>query len=381
MSWFNVDKEGLAAILERRGKTFAIFELIANAWDASPASVSVTLAAIPGEPAAELVVTDDSAEGWDNLDHAFTMFAPSNRGRDAAKRGRFNLGEKLALAISREATIATMAGTLQFEPVGTVRRYPSRKLALGTRVRCVLKMTRDEIAMALADLGRIIPPVPTLLNGGAIVTPHLIGTFTASLPTEFAQADGTLRRSMRKCVVNAYESDLNHAGGSGAGDVLEMGIPVAPGDWPWRLDVSQKIPQGMERDGGLSEGFRRALQTAAVNALHATLPEDQAAAPWVQQVLGDSRATAETVGAIVRKQFGDKALISTPTDPAANANASAQGYTLVSGGALSADAWANVRKHQALIPSARAFPSPTPAQLAGAADANAGKCPTCGKPA
>src|SRR3954471_7125289 len=31
--WFEVDKQGLAKILERKGKEFALLELIQNAWD------------------------------------------------------------------------------------------------------------------------------------------------------------------------------------------------------------------------------------------------------------------------------------------------------------------------------------------------------------
>ena len=31
--WFEVDKDGLAQILERKGKEFALFELVQNAWD------------------------------------------------------------------------------------------------------------------------------------------------------------------------------------------------------------------------------------------------------------------------------------------------------------------------------------------------------------
>jgi len=32
-NWFEVDKEGLARILECKGKEFALFELVQNAWD------------------------------------------------------------------------------------------------------------------------------------------------------------------------------------------------------------------------------------------------------------------------------------------------------------------------------------------------------------
>jgi hypothetical protein len=39
MDWFTVDKAGLAAILERRGKAFALAELISNAWDSGAQNV------------------------------------------------------------------------------------------------------------------------------------------------------------------------------------------------------------------------------------------------------------------------------------------------------------------------------------------------------
>ena len=42
--WFTVDKDGLAKVLGRRGKAFAVLELIQNAWDAPGATqVEVTL--------------------------------------------------------------------------------------------------------------------------------------------------------------------------------------------------------------------------------------------------------------------------------------------------------------------------------------------------
>src|SRR4051812_8814637 len=98
MPWFDVDRQGLAAMLERRSKSFIIFELIQNAWDSGAKDVTVTLLAVPGAPLATLEVTDDSPEGWGDLSDAFTMFGRSRRGSDPSRRGRFCLGEKLVLA-------------------------------------------------------------------------------------------------------------------------------------------------------------------------------------------------------------------------------------------------------------------------------------------
>lgn len=49
MSWFNVDKAWLAGILERRGKFFAVAELVGNAWDSGATVAEIELEALPNE--------------------------------------------------------------------------------------------------------------------------------------------------------------------------------------------------------------------------------------------------------------------------------------------------------------------------------------------
>lgn len=51
MKWFEVDKQGLAKLLERRGKQFILYELIQNAWDENTTRVDVTLARPSGRMA------------------------------------------------------------------------------------------------------------------------------------------------------------------------------------------------------------------------------------------------------------------------------------------------------------------------------------------
>ena len=34
-NWFDAEKQGLARLLERKGKEFVLFELIQNGWDAA----------------------------------------------------------------------------------------------------------------------------------------------------------------------------------------------------------------------------------------------------------------------------------------------------------------------------------------------------------
>src|SRR5262245_51028022 len=138
-NWFEVDKQGLAKILARKGKEFALFELIQNGWDEPGVTkVSVWLE-YQGRNKARLVVEDDAPEGFKDLSHAFTLFADSAKKSNPEQRGRFNLGEKLVLAISDEVTICTTKGAIRFDAEG--RHSLRSRQPVGSRIECLLRMT------------------------------------------------------------------------------------------------------------------------------------------------------------------------------------------------------------------------------------------------
>ena len=141
--------------------------------------------------------------------------------------------------------------------------------------------------------------------------------------------------------------------------------------------MTQKIPLNMERDS-VTNAFRKALTVAAVNAMAETIQADDATKPWVQESIGDSRCQAPAVQHVIRQQFGDRAVVAVPGDPIANARAEAAGYTVVHGGALSADVWANVRKAAIMPTTASVFPTPRAVDAAATADAMKDVCPLCG---
>ena len=97
-NWFDVDKVGLSKLLQRREKSFLVYELIQNAWDQNVTKVDVSLERIEGKRCVRIVVSDDDPEGFQELAHAFTLFAESTKKKDPTKRGRFNIGEKWVLA-------------------------------------------------------------------------------------------------------------------------------------------------------------------------------------------------------------------------------------------------------------------------------------------
>ena len=135
--WFEVDKEGLRQTLGRKSKSFALFELLQNAFDEDGCKqVDVTLPE-PVNGLSVLTVKDDSPTGYRDLSNAHTMFANSYKKTDPTKRGRYNLGDKLVLALCNEATITSMCGQTIFRPDGT-RGAGRTKTEIGSEFRGVL---------------------------------------------------------------------------------------------------------------------------------------------------------------------------------------------------------------------------------------------------
>lgn len=370
MSWFEVNKSGLSAILERRGKFFAIAELISNAWDSGSERVEVRIEPLSGVPYA-MIEVEDWGEGFADIDEAFTMFAQSRRAGDAGKRGRFSLGEKLVLAICRSAAIVSTTGGIAFDSDGTRKRTRGAREA-GTLFTAEIRMTRDEFADVCDQIKHLIPPVETKFNGRELPRFESIVRFETKLPTEIADADGQLRRTVRNADVEVYDSP------DGAGEILELGVPVVETENGYRVNVLQKIPLNMDRDN-VTPAFLRAVNAALLNNLHEQLTLESASAPWAQEAAGDARATPEAVKSVIATRFGERAVIATPGDPMANAQAEAAGYTVIPGGSLSGDVWANVRKHSLLTSAGKVFPSLTPEEREKIQAAQAGKCPLCGK--
>src|SRR5260370_34887276 len=71
--WFVVDKEGLRKTLSRKGKAFAIYELLQNGYDENSTKLEVTLTE-PKNGKSTLVCIDDAPGGYVDLSNAHTMF-------------------------------------------------------------------------------------------------------------------------------------------------------------------------------------------------------------------------------------------------------------------------------------------------------------------
>ena len=111
MSIFEVDVTNMRKLMAARPKSFIINELIQNGWDATGTTrVDVTLTEPDANGHSILTVTDDAPKGWENISHAYTMYAESTKTNDPTKRGRFNEGEKAVVCLNIEAAVKTVSG-------------------------------------------------------------------------------------------------------------------------------------------------------------------------------------------------------------------------------------------------------------------------------
>ncbi|HSX22434.1 MAG TPA: hypothetical protein VLE97_06615 [Gaiellaceae bacterium] len=341
-NWFEVDRKGLTKLIERRGKIALVLELIANGLDADGTTrVEVLLEPEQGVPHATVLVTDDSPEGFADISHSWTLFAESNRKAYPTKRGRFNLGEKLVLALCVEASIISTKGAVMFDSRG--RSNIKARRDRGTEFQGIARITRAELVEIKEGLRTLIPPpgVTIVVNKEELPTRMPLATVEATLMTEIVDEENYLKRSPRKTVVHIYEVLPGETA-----TLYEMGIPVVETGDKWHVDVQQKVPLNMDRDN-VTPAYLRDVRTLVVNAMHAQLDAADANTTFVNEALADENAAPEAVTKALDLKFSEKRAIRDPSDPEANMNLVAQGYTLINSNQLTREQWDNVKKHDA----------------------------------
>lgn len=350
--WFEVDREGLAKLCERRGKVFVVHELVANAWDTGAKKVNVTLTMLPGALTAKLLVEDDDPDGFRDLTHAYTLFAESEKKPDAEKRGRFNLGEKLVLALCSSAKVTSTTGCVSFSSNGKRELKGDRREA-GSLFEAVVSMTKNEFDEVCAAVPAMIPPegVLTTFNGEELVRRKPSKIVDASLHTEIADSQGILRRTERKTKVEIYEPLPGEKA-----SIYEMGIPVVETGDKYHVSIAQKVPLTVERDNVLP-AYLRDVRAVVLNAMAEKLTGEDAAEGWVAAALEDETVAEEAVASALTARFGEKRVGADPSDREAEDRAKGAGYTVIPSGAFSKAAWKNIKAHGGVQPAGRLFPT------------------------
>lgn len=355
-SIFEVSKQGLAQIMERRGKGFVLAELYQNAVDEDVTRVEMTLEPVAGKPLARIRVEDDSPTGFRDLSDAFVLFKPSYKRDNPQLRGRFSLGEKLIIAIATEAEVSTTTGTVVFDASGR-SHYPRRKRDRGSVFEGTIRMTRDEYDEACQVVKLLLPPdgVKVLFNGAPLPHRTPVASFETTLPTELADADGYLKPTRRKTLVHVYEPLEGETA-----QLYELGIPVVATGDRYHVSIEQKVPVSLDRTNLITPGFLRDVRATVLNHTAHLLSKDDASERWLDDALEDDQISPEALKEAVRLRFGPKVVLTDPSDREGEKIAVSQGYTVIPSRGLSKKTFANLRKHSVVLPAGRVTPSPKP---------------------
>jgi len=359
-SWFTVDKEGLAKLMERRGVGFVLTELLQNAWDEDGVTrVEASLAPVKGRRArARLVIEDDAPDGFQDLADAYTLFAESYKKADATKRGRYNFGEKMVLALCESARIESTTGSVIFKSSGD--RQPGRKRrAAGSRFEAIIRLTRAQVGEVAEAATLVLPPegIETIFNGEVLQSRIPLVTFDASLPTRIADDEGVLRPTVRKTRVEVIKTRPGERA-----HVYEMGLPIEEIDFQWHINVMQKVPLGLERSR-IGKAYLNRVTAHVLNHAFEHMDRERAASPQVQDAIGHPEISFEAYNRVLNHRFGPKRVMRDPSDPEAEGTALSKGYTVVGGNQLSRAERERRKEFQRqdrdpLVPAGQVFPSP-----------------------
>jgi hypothetical protein len=323
--WFVVDKEGLRKTLSRKGKAFAIYELLQNGYDEASTRLEVTLTE-PRNGESVLTCSDDNPDGYLEMSNAHTMFGESTKKTNAEKRGRFNIGEKYVLALCDSASITSKSGRTVFKKDGT-RSHDSTKTQTGTVFRGEMPLTQDEYDDMVNKVKLVIPPVSTVFNGMEIPKRRVLHEFSVKLPTEVADENGILRSQKRSTKIRLYEVPKDKA------YLYEMGMPVVSIDCKWSVDIQQKVPLNIERDN-VTPAYLKAVFGSIVNEKGDDISDDDASAAWITTAMESNKVKPEALKKVFHKRFGDGAVFHDQKDVGSNREATAKGITVVPRGAL-----------------------------------------------
>lgn len=352
-NWFDIDKQGLAKLMDGRPKSFIIGEMYQNCVDTNAKQVEIRLEKLAGTPKAKLTVIDDDPEGFKNFSHAWTMFAESTKKGDPTKRGIYNMGEKLVLALCYTASIKTTKGTVEFNDDGR-QEFPRRKTEKGSTFEGVFRLNQEEYDECCAFALKLIPPagVNVYFNGSKLEHRTPLSAFEATLDTTKSNEEtGVVSKTRRKTEVRVFEPKPGEVP-----SVYEMGIPVVETDDKWHVDIQQRVPLNMNRDNVLP-AFLKEVRTLVVNHMHDKLDEADANATFVNEALSDPDASKEAVDKAMDLKYGKDRALFDQKDPEANANILARGGRIIYPSQLTKAQHENVRRYESARPAGVILPT------------------------
>jgi len=339
-NWFEIDSQGLKNLFGRKNKTFILRELVQNAFDENITECKIDLKWNKG--IAIISVEDDSPEGFRDLTHAYILFGDTYKRRDAEKRGRFNIGEKLVFCVSKEAKVETTKGTIIFDKKGRHKKLEKRDK--GSKITIKVSMTKYEFNKLIEDVLLYIPPknIKFMLNKARIdrIDKYLTSSFKTILTTEI-EKNNVMTRTKRKTVVDVYKLDRDKH------YIYEMGIPITEIDCEYDIDIQQKIPLSLDRETVLPS-FLKDVYAEVLNHMYDKLTEDNAAETWVNIAISDDRINKDAVETVLKKRYGEKIVVGNQFDPNSIDDAISHGFRVVRGGEFGKEIWEKIKRFDLL---------------------------------
>lgn len=381
---FDIDIKGLAEINGGRSPLRLACEPIANAFDEArgyggkpletrPTRVEVTTDLCNNPRGVALSVSDDGP-GFADIRDAYTLFGTTAKRSDPTVAGRFNAGDKQLVAVARSATIVSGGKRVRFEngkrTVGNLSGPTT-----GVHVFAIMPWTMAQLRELRESLGRIIPPVGLLMftvDGVQIERPVTKWSGFVTLPT-VTLIDGVMKTTQRRTRVDVFPTNGK------AGWLYELGIPVCElADFPWLIDVGQKIPLDLSRDmvtpAYQAQVIGKTIEGAAMDGRDLLTPE-QVGAGFVRDAL-DWVRQPEALTKAVGNLFGEHA-VRQSSDPIANQLAMADGATIIPGRLLSEET--RKRLPDAVLPTASQRYGGAAEAVRQQANDPAPRCPVCGR--
>ncbi|MBI3271469.1 MAG: hypothetical protein HYZ53_20935 [Planctomycetes bacterium] len=257
-SVFEANPEGFREQNLGRTPAHLIRELAQNGFDEAATQLAIDLSYDPCKGVCFRVV-DDVPGGIRDERLIWTLWM-SDKADSPTKRGRMGRGLKELISVS-ERTLIVSAGCPAVEFVRHRCRWSReqpRKLRpeQGTSVEGnVRSWKKRDLAEILAYLRRMRPPrnLKYLVNGDEVVRKATTETYALQLPTVLFETteDGRVERLRQAKTTVELFSEAEPW-------VYEMGIPVEPIDFPFSIDIGQRVPLRERRDT-LTEPYRREL--------------------------------------------------------------------------------------------------------------------------
>ena len=342
-NWFEVDVEGLKALQKGKSKTFIVRELVQNAWDENIKTCELNISYSNGK--INVVVKDDSPEGFKNLRDAYTLFGDTSKRKNLSQRGRFNFGEKQLISICEKASLKTTKGTIVFGING--RKQSEEKIQKGTIVEIQIKGNQEDTDSLIDYAKQLLVPekIKFYVNGELVKHQYPFKSFEAVLQTEI-QDENFLKRTKRKTKVNLIREEKIQ--------LYEMGIPIMDIDCGYSVDVQQKVPLSFDRDS-VNQTFIKELYVQVLNNVYEDIEEDSSSKSWIRLAMSGKGVLSEAIDKILKNRYGEKFVVANPFDRNSIDEAIAHGYRVIQGNEMSKEEWTNIKDNNLMASSSDLF--------------------------